>query len=279
MDRDFFRTAFQVVPENMQNLIDECVAAKTLSDVYRTIDRFTHTLGLDNFFLFMTFSLSVLRRKTVVLHNYPSKWFARYQERNYYRLDPVFDHCRKYVTPLIWGQLNQLRDLANEQSEFLIEARSFGISDGVTYPLHGGSNEWGLLTFNFPPSREMPGKIKESIVWAGKLFSSHLQDATRRIVVDRSTISIDPALTEREKECLLWSTEGKTSWETAQILAIAERTVVYHLQNAMEKLGATNRIQAAVRALAHLSTDPEIVHGAINQKPTSQNFVAMSHQE
>ena len=71
----------------------------------------------------------------------------------------------------------------------------------------------------------------------------------RRVIVSEQ-IDLDKAeLTEREKECLLWAAEGKTSWETAQILQISERTVIFHLQNAARKLKVVNRQHAIARAV------------------------------
>jgi LuxR family transcriptional activator of bioluminescence operon len=82
------------------------------------------------------------------------------------------------------------------------------------------------------------------------LFTAHLHEAVRRLV---GVLEIGPAhihLTDREKECLLWAAEGKTSWEASQILGISERTVIFHLQNASDKLGVNNRQQAVARAIA-----------------------------
>ncbi|MCK1270828.1 MULTISPECIES: helix-turn-helix transcriptional regulator [unclassified Bradyrhizobium] len=56
-------------------------------------------------------------------------------------------------------------------------------------------------------------------------------------------------LTGKEIECLGWCKEGKTNWEIGEILFISEKTVEFHLRNAMRKLGATNRITAVVAAL------------------------------
>jgi DNA-binding CsgD family transcriptional regulator len=56
-------------------------------------------------------------------------------------------------------------------------------------------------------------------------------------------------LTRQEIECLRWCKEGKTNWEIGAILRISEKTVEFHLGNAMKKLGAGNRITAVVRAL------------------------------
>jgi len=55
-------------------------------------------------------------------------------------------------------------------------------------------------------------------------------------------------LNDREIEALMWAARGKTSEEIATIMAIAERTVNFHLNNARNKLGVATRIQAAVKA-------------------------------
>lgn len=56
-------------------------------------------------------------------------------------------------------------------------------------------------------------------------------------------------LSERERECLLWTAEGKTSFEIGKIVGISEHTVNYYLNTAAGKLNATNRVQAVAIAL------------------------------
>jgi DNA-binding NarL/FixJ family response regulator len=57
----------------------------------------------------------------------------------------------------------------------------------------------------------------------------------------------DFRLTERELETLTWAARGKSSADAAVILGISERTVNFHLDNAMRKLGVATRVQAAVK--------------------------------
>ncbi|MBV7484551.1 helix-turn-helix domain-containing protein [Bordetella sp. BOR01] len=56
-------------------------------------------------------------------------------------------------------------------------------------------------------------------------------------------------LSNRERDCLHWSALGKTSWETAIILGVSERTVNFHIGNACSKLGVYNRRAAVALAL------------------------------
>lgn len=56
-------------------------------------------------------------------------------------------------------------------------------------------------------------------------------------------------LTGRELQCLAWVSRGKTSWETATILGLSERTVNFHLRNACRKLDVYGRQACVVRAI------------------------------
>ena len=58
-----------------------------------------------------------------------------------------------------------------------------------------------------------------------------------------------PKLSERELECLEWVSFGKTSWETAIILGVSERTINVHLLNACRKLNVYGRQAAVALAL------------------------------
>lgn len=56
-------------------------------------------------------------------------------------------------------------------------------------------------------------------------------------------------LSRRELECLHWSALGKTSWETAIILGLSERTINFHVRNACNKLRVHSRRAAVTMAL------------------------------
>lgn len=56
-------------------------------------------------------------------------------------------------------------------------------------------------------------------------------------------------LSARESECMRWAAMGKTSWETACILGVSERTVNFHLGNAFLKLNVTNKQAAVAQAI------------------------------
>ncbi len=56
-------------------------------------------------------------------------------------------------------------------------------------------------------------------------------------------------LTLREKEVLHWMKQGKTNWETGEILNVSENTIKYHLKNIKTKLNAANKHHAVAIAM------------------------------
>ena len=54
-------------------------------------------------------------------------------------------------------------------------------------------------------------------------------------------------LTDREIEALSWVARGKSSTDIAVIMSVSERTVNFHIQNVIRKLGVATRVQAAIR--------------------------------
>ena len=56
-------------------------------------------------------------------------------------------------------------------------------------------------------------------------------------------------LSERQRDVLAWTAEGKSSWEIATILGLSERTVNWRVEQARRKLDAVTRTQAVIKAL------------------------------
>jgi DNA-binding CsgD family transcriptional regulator len=56
----------------------------------------------------------------------------------------------------------------------------------------------------------------------------------------------DPALSARETEVMEWVANGKTNAEIGQILGISPYTVKNHMVSIFIKLGASNRVEAAL---------------------------------
>jgi DNA-binding NarL/FixJ family response regulator len=58
---------------------------------------------------------------------------------------------------------------------------------------------------------------------------------------------VEFSLTEREIEALTWVAKGKSSTDIAVLMNVSERTVNFHVNNVIRKLGVATRVQAAIR--------------------------------
>lgn len=76
-----------------------------------------------------------------------------------------------------------------------------------------------------------------------------------QIVFDDSATRLRPRsepvvrITQRERECLRWCAEGKTSEEIGIILTLSTHTVNHYLISATKKLNAANRMHAITTAI------------------------------
>jgi DNA-binding CsgD family transcriptional regulator len=142
-------------------------------------------------------------------------------------------------------------------------ARDFGVLEGLTIPVHycddlgrRYSSVCALfwkdkLTAFFANLKFNKVQLHIVILYMmQKMAELYAADKGVKARVDRFD-HVDPilSLTDREKEVLKWAGLGKTADETADILLCSRKTVEAHIQNAMSKLGATNKTQATVQAI------------------------------
>lgn len=83
------------------------------------------------------------------------------------------------------------------------------------------------------------------------LLQKTLENLGYRIAI-RVPTPESPGLSQREKEVLQGVAAGHPDKFIAAELGIRPRTVRYHLQRIMEKLGAQNRTSAAIKAQVYL---------------------------
>lgn len=223
------------------------------------VDALVQPLGVRHWLYATDLPLANVARGQFTLGAYPPAWVARYLERDYLQLDPIVAHCHDRATPLLWQDVQPVGRLAGNPHQRRVrqmfgEASEHGLGSGVSVPLHGPGVAWGLMSFAAAASA--------AGVFAERLPDLHLvahftHEAARRFARP-GLPARPPSLTRRERECLFWASQGKTSWEIGQLLVIGERTVIFHLQNAAQKLGVCGRQAAVARAvlLGLISTTP-----------------------
>lgn len=204
-------------------------------------DRFAVRLGY-RWFAYLGFSQPAIK----VLSSYPGSWARQYIEQRYEVIDPVVGLARSSQRSFQWDR-RTLRLPSVSQQLFFTEAAKFGIHSGVTVPIRGGFGRFAAFTLagNMDAGVDVhPTEVMETVQLAGLYYHAHVY-AKLQLGLTRL---VDAPLTQRERQCLSWAARGKKMPETAKILGITTRTVVFHIENARSKLGASTVTQAVAEA-------------------------------
>ena len=186
----------------------------------------------------------VSRPKVAMYNNYSAQWQQCYNERGYLRVDPTVQHAIKSTLPIVWS--NRLFDSARDMWE---EARGHGLQFGwaqASRDVYGAIGLMSLARSAEPLSAEELAGSQAKMSW----LAQYAHVGMSRLLSPKLAPECLVLLTAREKEILRWTAEGKTAYEISQILSIAERTVNFHINNVIAKLGTSNKTQAAVKAAA-----------------------------
>ena len=239
------------------SLFESLLNCSTVEELHSNATAIARQMGFEHFLYGVQVNTSLVRPYRFILSCYPEKWRSHYDEEGYANIDPTVVHCAKTSIPIIWkNELFKGRREARVRSE----AKDCGLVSGASFPIHGNRGEAAMLSLS--TSRESREAQEDIVAMMGKaqLLTCYLHEAVQRIVLSKGPIPLKKInLTEREKECLLWAAEGKTGWEIANIIKISERTVTFHLQNAVQKLGVVNRQQAISRALSLGFIEPQAI--------------------
>ena len=123
--------------------------------------------------------------------------------------------------------------------------RNGGSNETFIYPLHDLGCIRIVFLDNGSPDNNALIRRKLTI---DQVFP-HLTSCFSDWLTHRKRLLSIEQLTTREMEVIYWIKEGKTTWESAQILGISERTIKYHMKNIFRKLDSSNRTQAVSKAI------------------------------
>lgn len=239
-----------MTPATLESLIEAARRAETIEDIHTLCSQLCEESGFEYFLYGATFPTSLVKPYQVIISGYPDPWREHYESRRYVAIDPTVKHCMDQIVPLDWEQLKKQRDLSPKVAQFLGEAGEFGLTQGATVSIHGARGDIAMLSIATPDQeRDHNRRVIQALPYV-QLLGTYIHDAVQRIIGAVEEGLPNAALTRREQECLVWSAEGKSSWETGRILGISENTVIFHLRNAGRKLNVSNRQQAVARAIS-----------------------------
>jgi DNA-binding CsgD family transcriptional regulator len=185
----------------------------------------------------------------LAMTTYPSSWVEQYCANRYDRIDPVIARSIASTLPFAWSA-DQYTELTNKQKLFMEEASEFGIRHGVTIPIHDRQGKVATLTLAACGPRSAFDDRVERHRHELHLIAIYLHAQLRNVTL--APISpTRPCLTQRERSCLQWAARGKSALDTAEIISVSRRTVVFHTENAKRKLGVATVQQAVAKGLMY----------------------------
>jgi LuxR family transcriptional regulator, quorum-sensing system regulator SolR len=213
-------------------------------DLFNQIADVAAAMGFEYCAYGIQMPVPISRPSVALFNNYPHQWQARYNECGYIQVDPTVQHAFKSTLPIVWS--NELFESAREMWE---EARAHGLHVGWAQASRDASGSVGLLTLARSTEQLSNGELTANL---GKMIwlTQYAHAGMARLLTPKLSPEIQVSLTAREKEVLRWTAEGKTANDISHILSISERTICFHIANVVSKLGASNKIQAAVKAAA-----------------------------
>lgn len=201
---------------------------------------------------FETFMIGLERRAVsgALIHHvtsdYDREWQIKYQNNNYAFNDPTVSHCQQSTVPLLWSE-QFFRN--NGAIQMLEEARSYGISHGVSIATHDWNGCKSMMSLVRDKPLDRNEQEKAYLTASARLISACIHHAGFHLLEADEGFQLKESLTRREKEVLQWIAQGKTTWEISVIMSISAATVAYHVKNLMQKMDVHNRQQALAVAL------------------------------
>jgi LuxR family quorum-sensing system transcriptional regulator SolR len=224
----------------------ELSAKRSADEVYESVAAYAARLGFSFCCYGMRLPVPVSNRPVHIFDNYPDGWMPHYLDKGYIKTDPVVRLGAQTSAQMVW-----CREAFATAGSLWADAQDWGLGSGVSQSVWTPPGTFGVLSLarsEEAVSTTEAAWLSEPLLWLAnvshqcisRFYSSDVQ-------TDEERASL---LTPRELEVLCWTGEGKTAYEIGMILNISARTVNFHICNVISKLCVSNKIQAAVKALA-----------------------------
>lgn len=183
--------------------------------------------------------------RSVLLDGWPGAWSEAYLAADYLARDPVLAFAERRIDPFTWHDVRLAAVGEPDHAAFFHDGAQHGLNDGIAFPVRRLSAAPAAAVFAGPDPSAAP-EARAFLQVVAVNAHEKLTGAVVHAVPDKPERGV---LTRRERECLQWCAEGKTSWEISQILSISQHTADWYLASASRKLAAANRLHAVAEAL------------------------------
>lgn len=227
-----------------EQFASELINVRSDAELDGALGQVSRRLGFDHFALSLETRSASRDDPGLLLHDYPDEWAKVYVAFDLAGQDPVRRACDKTVIGFAWDWIDDLVPLTRGDRQMLAVGRECGIGNGYTVPRHLSGIGRGTCTFAVKPEKKLPRRLFALAEMVGTLALSCALGLSGQC--PQKPV---PALSDRQRECLLWVARGKTAAEVAMILGISSETVIQHLKVARERYQVHCKQSLVVSAL------------------------------
>lgn len=229
----------------VRRFVEEVRAVRTEAELIRLLTEILTEFGFQHFALVSHVDLVAPPEGSVRIISYPANWKMRSAEQRYYADDPVLLTAQRLALPFTWDEIPRLIDLTRRQKTILNEAKSAGLPNGYTVPIHIPGQISGSCTFVYETDDVDPACFPAAHYVGIYAFNAALRLSGRATGPQDGCVR----LTKRQRECLTLAARGKSDWTIGQLLTLSQQTVHMHIELAKGRYNVSSRVEAVVRAL------------------------------
>jgi len=228
---------------NTLHTIDRVEATATLEELLEVFSEFVGQYGFTSIALSQLSNPHIAQdpANQIFITNWSPEWRAQWWENGYYEHDPIVHYLLKTQKSFSWDVA--YRHASKLGKKILDESTKFGFTNGITLPISTGVGPLGIVSLG---AEEIPFDPKVLAMIQTVSINTYMH------VVKLKNLELDylvGRLTKRETEIMHLVSQGKTNWEIAQILDIAEETIKTNLKNVSQKLNTVNRAHSVSEAI------------------------------
>lgn len=212
-----------------------------------SISNFVQSLGADHIIAAAKFPDNTIKLESTMADEVT----GFYLDQAFPQGDPRFEHCLNNVTPCNTGtEFSHNWNNPPAMQEFDRLMALHGARSATMLPVHSDAKGIsGCICFLTDKSAEKHLKIVDQAFDSFSLAAHLGFNYWCKIPDDNKT---EPtALTQREKECLVFLANGYRTDRIAERLGISNATIEFHLTNARKKLKTKTRTEAVASAIQH----------------------------
>lgn len=174
-------------------------------------------------------------RRPLYISSFREDYSEHYVNNDFKNIDAVWHQTSKQTTPFSWSEVVNSTLMQQETHKIVFDqARDFQMLSGATIPLYGPGKTRAAVSVACDIEQNDFDKQYNRYRPYLQIISTYLHERIIQIFSNSYKTS-NHNLTPREREVLLWTAKGKTSWDISQILMISENTVHNHIRNICEK--------------------------------------------